>query len=150
MVAVKLLTLRFAGNRSKARRSLQWRVCSTDVFIVTARRYRCRCCTAPVLMCLMRSLNQRRRRMCSGSLRPHVGVGGGSGGVAWRGVIIQSAASLVSHMFRCLQQVLMRPDTALEMQSGGEPPLPGGTGPGSAVSEAQACLASVSTLGKFH
>lgn len=56
---------------------------------------------------------------------------GGRAGVAAGGgrVIIQSAASLVSHMFRCLQQALMRPDTALEMQSGGKPPLPGGTGP---------------------
>lgn len=35
-------------------------------------------------------------------------------------VIIQSAASLVSHMFGCLQQALMWPDTVLEMQSGGK------------------------------
>lgn len=55
------------------------------------------------------------------------------GGRAGGRVIIQSAASLVSHMLRCLQQALMRPDTTLEMQSGGKPPLPGGTGPGPAV-----------------
>lgn len=43
-------------------------------------------------------------------------------------VIIQSAASLVSHMFGCLQQALMWPDTVLEMQSGGKLLLPGATG----------------------
>lgn len=43
-------------------------------------------------------------------------------------VITQSAASLVSHMFTCLQQALMWPDTALEMQSGGKLLSPGASG----------------------
>lgn len=44
------------------------------------------------------------------------------------GVIIQSAASLVSHMFGCLQQALMWPDTLLERQSGEKLLLPGASG----------------------
>ena len=57
----------------ESRQMLQRHVCLRDVFIMTARRYLCRCYTATVLMCLMCSLNQRQQRMCSSSLRPHVG-----------------------------------------------------------------------------